>query len=106
MSSGPEPRPHAILTVPCPESRTAPARQDGDLHKKSKARDSQQATVGARGGHTNWDNAAARLQARAVALANDLSGYSLQVQGQEELMAIQYLEGQQYHVTPRPSLLS
>ena len=45
-----------------------------------------------------YEEVAARVQARSAALANVLSGYNLTSEGQEELMAIQYLEGQQYHL--------
>ena len=72
------------------------AGDNGELNHKSKARDSQQAVVGPR--KKVRDDVAARVQARSAALANVLSGYNLTSEGQEELMAIQYLEGQQYHL--------
>ena len=44
----------------------------------------------------SMDDPIARVKARSVALANFLSNYTLGLDGQEELMAVQYNAGQQY----------
>ncbi|KAJ1446356.1 hypothetical protein M885DRAFT_625325 [Pelagophyceae sp. CCMP2097] len=87
----------AIVDSARPRLTAATHAHDGALGHVSKVRDSQQATVKSpRGGMRNLSDPVARVKARTVALANYLSDYALGVDGQEDLMAIQYLEHQQY----------
>ena len=81
----------AMMDYARPRLRRATHAKDGDMSAISSSRDAQQATVNAKAVSEAKD-----VQARAVALANDFSNYSLSVDGQEDLMAIQYNPGQQY----------
>mmetsp|Transcript_12449 Transcript_12449/g.40743 ORF Transcript_12449/g.40743 Transcript_12449/m.40743 type:complete len:543 (+) Transcript_12449:202-1830(+) len=81
----------AMVSFARPRLRKATHAKDGDLGAVSETRDAQQATVDARS-----VPAADDVRRRAVRLANFLSNYSLAVDGQEDLMAIQYHAGQQY----------
>jgi len=86
-----------IVAAARPRLTRATHAHEGDLSHVSAARDSQQATV--RPAHRNQrdlNDPIARVKARTVALANFLSNYSLQLDGQEDLMAVQYNPGQQY----------
>ncbi|KAK7230468.1 procollagen-proline 4-dioxygenase [Aureococcus anophagefferens] len=88
----------AIMASAKPRLTRATHAHEGDLSHVSKARDSQQATVRPARGATDrdLDDPIARVKARSVGLANFLSNYSLGLDGQEELMAVQYNPGQQY----------
>ena len=88
----------AIMASARPRLTRATHAHEGDLSHVSKARDSQQATVRPARGATDrdLDDPIARVKARSVGLANFLSNYSLGLDGQEELMAVQYNPGQQY----------
>jgi len=89
----------AVQTQATPRLARATHAHEGDLSHVSKARDSQQATVRPEGGRKNerdLSDPIARLKARSVAMANHLSNYTLQLDGQEDLMAVQYNPGQQY----------
>lgn len=79
----------AMMSFARPRLARATHARDGDLTHVSNVRDAQQATV-------RGDGLIFGVQARTVELANSLSNYSLRVEGQENLMAIQYKKGQQY----------
>lgn len=81
----------AMMDYARPRLRRATHAKDGDLSAVSNTRDAQQATVSPR-----TLSEAQRVQKRAIDLANALSNYTLAVDGQEDLMAIQYFQGQQY----------
>ena len=87
----------AIMAQARPRLGRATHMHEGDSAHVSKVRDSQQATVHpAAGDHRDLADPIARVKARAVALANHLSNYTLSLDGQEDLMAVQYDPGQQY----------
>ena len=89
----------AMKAQATPRLARATHAHEGDFSHVSNARDSQQATIRPEGGRKNerdLDDPVARLKARSVAFANHVSNYSLQLDGQEDLMAVQYNPGQQY----------
>lgn len=80
----------AMIDDTLPRLMRATHANEGDLTAVSNVRDAQQAQVSSK------LPASIEIQRRSVELANALSNYSLNVSGQEKLMAIQYLQGQQY----------
>lgn len=76
----------AMINEAMPRLTRATHANNGDFAHISNARDAQQATL----------TGVSYIQQRAVDLANFLSNYSMDVTGQERLMAIQYKAGQQY----------
>mmetsp|Transcript_77 Transcript_77/g.246 ORF Transcript_77/g.246 Transcript_77/m.246 type:complete len:572 (-) Transcript_77:28-1743(-) len=89
----------AVVAQATPRLARATHAHEGDLTHVSKARNSQQATVRPAGGARNTRDLSdpiARLKARSVGFANWFSNYSLGVEGQEDIMAVQYNPGQEY----------
>mmetsp|Transcript_26301 Transcript_26301/g.81894 ORF Transcript_26301/g.81894 Transcript_26301/m.81894 type:complete len:566 (+) Transcript_26301:258-1955(+) len=85
----------AVVAQATPRLQRATHAKDGNQTVVSETRNSQQATVMPANAR-DLSDPAARLQARSASFANFFSNFSLGLDGQEHLMAVQYNATQEY----------